>query len=90
MLKNEVQLSITCLRTSRCLKFDAGDSETLKRRIGDSEVTSDIHLEPTKSTIHSILLEDVEHTCSYPQPPSAGSHSGQGSSYGVDRQGGAG
>ena len=62
----------------------------VKRRIGNSKVTSDRYLEPTKSIIHSILLEDVEHTCSHPQPPSAGGHSGQGSSYGVDRQRGLG
>ena len=53
----------------------------VNHRIGNSKVTSDIYLEPTKSTIHSILLEDVDHTCSYPQSPSAGElggRSGQG------------
>ena len=41
------------------LEFDVG---VVKRRIGNSEVTSDIYPEPMKSTIHSILLEGVEHT----------------------------
>ena len=62
----------------------------VKHRIGNSEVTSDIYPEPMKSTIHSMLLECVEHTCSHPQLPSVGGHSGKDSSYGVDRQGEAG
>ena len=34
--------------------------------------------EPTKLAIDSILSEDVEYTCSHPQPPSAGGHGGHG------------
>ena len=58
----------------------------VKRRIGISEVTSDIYAEPMKLTIYLILLEGIEDTCSHPQLPPVGGHSGQDSSYGVDRQ----
>lgn len=37
----------------------------VKPRIGNKEVTSDMHLKPMRSTIHSIPLEDIGHTCWY-------------------------
>ena len=50
----------------------------VKCGIGKSDVTSDMYPEPTMSAMDPIFIEDVEHTCSHPQPPSVGGHSGQG------------
>ena len=87
MLENEVLLNIACLRASRCVKLDAG---AVKCGIGNSDVTSDMYPEPMKSILDLMLIEDVEHTCSHPQPPSVGGHTGQGGCHEVYSQGGGG